>query len=108
MVDRSNGGIISGNCIPINNSMDLPCRQVGEDVVDFGIPLGKVIKIAVPRYSSQEPTLLAPIGQRCRSNTVSDNCELDYTPRLQRLALCESVVDISSQSNSEDGRYRDQ
>ena len=34
---------------------------------------------------------------------VSDTCELDYTPRLQRLALCESVVDISSQSSSEDG-----
>ena len=74
-----------------------------EDVVDFGIPLGKVIKIAVPRCSNQQSTLLAPIGQRCRSNTVSGNCELDYTPRLQRLALCESVVDIFSQSNSEDG-----
>ena len=74
-----------------------------EDVVDYGIPLGKVIKVAVPRCSSQQSTLLAPIGQRCKSNTVSDACELDYTPRLQRLALCESVVDISSQSSSEDG-----
>ena len=72
-------------------------------MVDFGIPLGKVIKVAVPRCSSQEPTLLAPIGQRCRSNTVSDVCELDYIPRLQKLALCESVVDISSQSSGEDG-----
>ena len=74
-----------------------------EDVVDFGIPLGKVIKVAVPRCSSQQSTPLAPIGQRCKSNTVSDTCELDYIPRLQRLALCESVVDISSQSTSEDG-----
>ena len=74
-----------------------------EDVVDFGIPLGKVIKVAVPRCSNQESTLLAPIGQRCRSNTVSDICELDYIPRLQKLALCESVVDISGQSSDEDG-----
>ena len=29
MVDRSNGGIISGNGIPIKNNMDLPCKQVG-------------------------------------------------------------------------------
>ena len=74
-----------------------------EDVVDFGIPLGKVIKVAVPRCSSQQSTLLAPLGQRCRSNTVSDICQIDYTPRLQRLALCESVIDTSSQSSSEDG-----
>ena len=74
-----------------------------EDVVDFGIPLGKVIKVAVPRCSNQEPALLAPIGQGCRSNTVSDICELDCIPQLQKLALCESVVDISSQSSDEDG-----
>ena len=74
-----------------------------EDVVDFGIPLGKVIKVAVPRCSTQQSTLLSPVGQRRRPNTVSDNCELDYTARLQRLALCETVIDISSQSSSEDG-----
>ena len=48
-----------------------------EDVIDFGIPLGKVIKVAVPRYSNQDPALLALVGQGCRSNTVSDICELD-------------------------------
>ena len=80
----------------------LTLQAAWEDVVDFGIPLGKVIKVAVPRSSSQQPTPLAPIGQRCKSNTVSDTCELDYIPRLQRLALCESVVDISSQSTGED------
>ena len=74
-----------------------------EDVVDFGIPLGKLIKVAVPRCSNQEAALLPLIGQRCRTNTVSDICELDYIPRLQKLALCESVVDISSQSSDEDG-----
>ena len=74
-----------------------------EDVVDFGIPLGKVIKVAVPRCSSQRSPLLAPLGQRRRSHTVSDNCQLDYTPRLQRLVLSESVIDTSSQSSSEDG-----
>ena len=74
-----------------------------EDVVDFGIPLGKVIKVAVPRYSNQDPALLASVGQGCRSNTVSDICELDYIPQPQKLALCEIVVDISSQSSDEDG-----
>ena len=34
---------------------------------------------------------------------MSDICELDCIPRLQKLALCESVVDISSQSSDEDG-----
>ena len=34
---------------------------------------------------------------------MSDNCQLEYTPRLQRLVLCESVIDISSQSSNEDG-----
>ena len=29
MVDGSNGGIIFGNYIPINDSMGLPCRQDG-------------------------------------------------------------------------------
>ena len=62
-----------------------------------------MIKVAVPRCSSQQSPLLAPLGQRRKSSTVSDNCQLDYTPRLQRLALCESVIDISSQSSSEDG-----
>ena len=77
-----------------------------EDVVDFGIPLGKLIKVAVPRCSNQETTLLPPIGQRSRFNTVSDVCELDYVPQLQKLVLCESVVDISSQSSDEDGSIR--
>ena len=74
-----------------------------EDVVDFGISLGKVIKVAVPRCSSQQSPPLTPLGQRRRSNTVSDTCQLNYTPRLQRLVLSESVIDISSQSSREDG-----
>ena len=74
-----------------------------DDVVDFGIPLGKLIKVAVPRCSNQESTLLAPTGQRHRSNTVSDICELDCIPRLQKLVLRESVVDIPSPSSEEDG-----
>ena len=84
MVNRSNGGIISGNCIPIKQQHGLTLQAGWEDVVDLGIPLGKVIKVAVPRCSSQESTLLALIGQRCRSNTVSDNCELDYTPQTTK------------------------
>ena len=74
-----------------------------DDVVDFGIPLGKLIKVAVPRCSNQESTLLAPTGQRHRSNTVFDICELDCIPRLQKLVLHESVVDIPSTSSEEDG-----
>ena len=72
-----------------------------DDVVDFGIPLGKIIKIAVPRRCNHESSLLAPGGQGHRSNTVWDICELDCIPRLQKLALRESVVDISSQSSNE-------
>ena len=72
-----------------------------DDVVDFGIPLGKIIKVAVPRHCNHESFLLAPGGQGHRSNTVCDVCELDCIPRLQKLALRESVIDISSQSSNE-------
>ena len=34
---------------------------------------------------------------------MSDVCELDCIPRLQRLALREAIVDISSQSSTEEG-----
>ena len=72
-----------------------------DDVVDFGIPLGKIIKVAVPRHHNHESFLLAPGGQGHRSNTVCDVCELGCIPRLQKLALRESVIDISSQSSNE-------
>ena len=58
----------------------LTLRAGWEDVVDFGIPLGKVIKVAVPGCSRQQSPLSAPLGRRRSSNTVSDNCQLDYTP----------------------------
>ena len=72
-----------------------------DDVVDFGIPIGKIIKVAVPRSCSHGSSLLAPGGTGYRSNTVCDVCELDCVPRLQKLALRESVVEISSQSSDE-------
>ena len=73
-----------------------------DDVVDFGITLGKIIKVAIPRNCGHKSSLLTPIDQGHRSNTVCDVCELDCIPRLQKLALHEAVVDISSQSSSED------
>ena len=73
-----------------------------DDVVDSGITLGKVIKVVVPRSCNHKPILSTPVGQRHRSNTVCDVCEPSHIPRLQKLALRETVVDISSQSSNED------
>ena len=75
-----------------------------DDIVDFGISLGEIVKIAVPRRYNHSSTPFTPIEEhKFRYNTVSDVCELDYVPHLQRLALCEAVVNIPSQSNSEGG-----
>ena len=72
-----------------------------DDVVDFGISLGEIVKIVVPRRCGHRSTPFTPIGEHeFRSNTVSDVCELDYVPQLQKLALREAVVNIPSQSSS--------
>ena len=70
-----------------------------DDVIDFGIPLGKLIKVAVPRSCSHGLTFGTVEGSGCMSRTVSDVCKLDCIPRLQRLALRESVAEVSSQSS---------
>ena len=76
--------------------------QVGwDDVVDFGIRLGEIIKVVVPRNYSYRPSLSATTGHNDRVNVVSDICEFDCRPRLQRLALHEAAVNLSSQSSSE-------
>ena len=104
MVDRFQWGKHFWQLPTYKQQHGLTLQAGWEDVVDFGIPLGKVIKVAVPRCSSQQSTLFGPVEAK---NVGLIRCpilvELDYTPRLQRLALCESVVDISSQSSSEDG-----
>ena len=74
-----------------------------DDVVDFGITLGKIIKVAVPRSCNHESFLLTSTDQRHRSSTVYDVCELDCIPRLQKLALRETVVDVTSHSSNESG-----
>ena len=84
--------------------MDLPFRQVGDDVIDFGIPLGKLIKVAVPRSCSHGLTFGTVEGSGCISKAVSDICELDCIPRLQKLALRESVAEVASQSSDEVSR----
>ena len=77
-----------------------------DDVIDFGIPVGKIIKVAVPRYCSHESVFGTPGGPGYRSNTVSEVCELDCIPRLQKLALRESVVEVTSQSSDETSSIR--
>ena len=72
-----------------------------DDIVDFGISLGEIVKIVVPKRCNHRSTLSVSIGEHeFRSNTVSDVCELDYVPQLQRLALHEAVVNTPSQSSS--------
>ena len=73
-----------------------------DDVVDFGIRLGEIIKVVVPRNYSYRPSPSVATGHSDRVNVVSDICEFDCRPQLQRLALREAVVNLSSQSSSED------
>ena len=74
-----------------------------DDVVDFGITLGRIVRVAVPRNYRFGPSNLTSPGQEHRSETVSGICELSHIPKLQKLALHEAVVEISSQSSQEDG-----
>ena len=71
-------------------------------MVDFGISLGKIVRIAVPRRCGCRPSPLTSVGHGDKTNIVSDICELDYVPQLKRLALWEAAVDLPSQSSNED------
>ena len=74
-----------------------------DDVVDFGITLGRIVKVAVPKGCRFGSSILTSLGQEHRSDTVCGVCELNHIPQLQRLALREAVVEISSQSSLEGG-----
>ena len=74
-----------------------------DDVVDFGIKLGRIVRVAVPkncRSGSFDPT---PSAQDSRFDSVSGTCELSRIPKLQKLVLCEAVVEVPSQSSQEEG-----
>ena len=73
-----------------------------DDVVDFGITLGKIVRVAVPRNCRFGSYNLTSPGQEHRSETVCDTCKVNHTPSLQRLALREAVVNISRPSSPED------
>ena len=74
-----------------------------DDVVDFGIPLGRIVKVVVPRrYGLQSVSSTQIEGHQPRTNTVCDVCKIDHVPQLQKLVLREAVVDILNQSSSED------
>ena len=71
-------------------------------MVDFGITLGRIVRVAVPRsYRFGSYNLTSP-GREHRSETVCGTCKLSHIPKLQKLALREAAVDISSQSSPED------
>ena len=74
-----------------------------DDVVDFGITLGRIIRVAVPKSCKFGSSILASSGQEYRSDTVSGICELSHIPKLQKLALREAVIEISSQNSQEGG-----
>ena len=74
-----------------------------DDVVDFGIKLGRIVRVAVPRncrFGSFDPTLPA---QNSRSGSVSGTCEVSRIPRLQKLVLREAAIEVPSQSSQEEG-----
>ena len=73
-----------------------------DDVVDFGIILGRIVSVAVPRSCRFGSYNLTSPRQEHRSETVCDTCRVNHLPSLQKLALREAVVDISSQSSPED------
>ena len=74
-----------------------------DDVVDFGIPLGRIVKVVIPRrYDLQSVSPTQIEGHRPKINSVSDVCKIDYVPQLQKLVLSEAVVDILNPSSSED------
>ena len=72
-----------------------------DDVVDFGITLGRIVRVAIPmncRFGSSNST---SSGQESRSDLVSGICELSRIPKLQKLVLREAVVEVPSQSSQE-------
>ena len=57
-----------------------------DDVVDFGIPLGRIVEVAIPRRCDLQlgsPTQIRAPGPKV--NSASDVCKVDYVPQLQRL-----------------------
>ena len=72
-----------------------------DDVVDFGITLGRIVRVATPRNCRFGSSNSTSSGQEGRSASVSGICELSHIPKLQKLALREAVVEIPSQSSQE-------
>ena len=88
MVDRSDGGTIFGQLPTYKRQHGLTLPAGWDDVVNFGIMLGRIVKVAIPRNCRLESSNSNSSGQESRSDSVSGICGLSHIPRLQKLALC--------------------